>query len=136
MDLCGNLGVFDANPADANYGYYTNGNPAANINPVATVLNNTALGNAQLNALFNGNDTTINQIAFGDGVLDVCDVYVTYRRSLDPSLTWFRRFWNDGHRVAETVPNVAPQAMKSPSSIPRWAETARRHKLISRREIL
>ena len=56
--------------------------------------------------LFDGNDTNINQIAFGDGVLDVCDVYVTYRRSLDPSLTWFRRFWTNGVRVAETTSNV------------------------------
>jgi hypothetical protein len=57
--------------------------------------------------LFDGNDTSINQIAFGDGVLDVCDVYVTFRRSLDPSLTWFQRYWNNGQRVAQTIPNVA-----------------------------
>jgi len=61
--------------------------------------------------LFDGNDTTINTIAFGDGVLDICDVYVTYRRSLDTNLVWFARFWtNDvGHfsgRVAQQVPNV------------------------------
>ncbi|MCX6928721.1 MAG: thrombospondin type 3 repeat-containing protein [Verrucomicrobia bacterium] len=53
------------------------------------------------NALFDCNDTNINQIAFGDGVLDVCDVYVTFRRSLDPSLTLFRRFWTNGVRAAE-----------------------------------
>ena len=47
--------------------------------------------------LFDGNDQNINQIAFGDGVLDVCDVYVTYRRSLDTnSLVWFQRFWTMG----------------------------------------
>src|SRR5579883_547274 len=51
---------------------------------------------ANVNALFNGDDTTINSIAFGDGVLDVCDVYVTFRRSLDPSLAWFQRFWSGG----------------------------------------
>jgi Fibronectin type III domain len=51
--------------------------------------------------LFNGSDTNINQIAFGDGKLDVCDVYVTFRRSLDTnSLVWFQRFWNNGERVA------------------------------------
>lgn len=65
---------------------------------------------SELNPLFDGNDTTINQIAFGDGFLDVCDVYVTFRRSLDPSLTWFRRFWtNDGvtaFRAAEVVGNA------------------------------
>jgi hypothetical protein len=72
--------------------------------------------------LFNGNDTNINQIAFGDGVLDVCDVYVTYRRSLDPSLTWFQRFWTNGFRVAETVsnlfnPNVVEQPLSSSSKL-------------------
>ena len=57
--------------------------------------------NPYVPALFDGNDQNINQIAFGDGVLDVCDVYVTYRRSLDTnSLLWFQRFWTNGVRVA------------------------------------
>jgi hypothetical protein len=57
--------------------------------------------------LFGGSDTNINQIAFGDGVLDVCDVYVTFRRSLDTNnLVWFQRFWTNGDRVA--VGNYAP----------------------------
>ena len=74
-------------------------------------------GPSALNPLFDGNDTTINQIAFGDGILDVCDVYVTFRRSLDPSLTWFRRFWNNGQRVADTgAPNVANHLAKAPGS--------------------
>jgi hypothetical protein len=65
-------------------------------------------GSSALTPLFDVNDTSINQIAFGDGVLDVCDVYVTYRRSLDPSLTWFERYWNNGVRVADTgITNVA-----------------------------
>jgi len=55
-----------------------------------------------LSGLFDGNNTNINQVAFGDGVLDVCDVFVTYRRSLDSSLTWYERFWNNGQRVADT----------------------------------
>jgi hypothetical protein len=63
---------------------------------------------AALDPLYNGDDTTINQIAFGDGILDVCDVYVTFRRSLDPSLTWFRRFWTNGIRAAEIVGNPPP----------------------------
>jgi hypothetical protein len=71
-----------------------------------------------LNLLFDGNDTTINQIAFGDGQLDVCDVYVTYRRSVDPSLTWFRRFWTNGVRVAEIIPNVFnPNVVSKASSV-------------------
>ena len=92
MDSCG-------------YTYVDNGHGYLEQN----TLVNTA---GALNALFDGNDTTINQIAFGDGTLDVCDVYVTYRRSLDPSLTWFRRFWTNDvanavqGRVAETTANV------------------------------
>jgi hypothetical protein len=68
------------------------------------------IGAAAWNPLFDGNDTTINQIAFGDGVLDVCDVYVTFRRSLDPSLTWFQRFWTNGVRGAQFVGNPPPPA--------------------------
>jgi len=62
-------------------------------------------GTNALNPLFDGTDTSINQIAFGDGVLDVCDVYVTFRRSLDSSLYWFRRFWTNGVRGAEILTN-------------------------------
>ena len=61
--------------------------------------------------LFDGNDTNINQIAFGDGILDVCDVYVTFRRSLDTnSLVWFQRFWTNGVRVAtaNNAPAIEP----------------------------
>jgi hypothetical protein len=70
---------------------------------------------ADTTVLFNGDDTTINQIAFGDGKLDVCDVYITYRRALDPSLNWFGRFWTNGERVAEIVPNVTAQTLQNPS---------------------
>lgn len=66
------------------------------------------------NLLFNGDDTDINSIAFGDGVLDVSDIYVTFRRSLDPSLQWFRRFWTNGVRVAQTYPNQAPTPIPLP----------------------
>jgi hypothetical protein len=78
--------------------FYTN-NPNGYLGKVGTNITDSNV----LNALFNGNDTTINQIAFGDGVLDVCDVYVTFRRSLDPSLTLFRRFWTNGTLAAEAV---------------------------------
>jgi sugar lactone lactonase YvrE len=86
MDSCGTLGV--ATPG----GYWV---PGATISDPAT-----------LNLLFDGNDTLINSMAFGDipqKDLDVCDVYVTFRRSLDPSLTWFRRFWTNGILAAEPV---------------------------------
>ncbi len=66
---------------------------------------------ASRNPLFDGNDLVINSIAFGDGALDIADIYVTFRRSLDPSLQWFRRFWtngNPGARVAQFYPNQPP----------------------------
>lgn len=70
---------------------------------------------AALNGLFDGSDTFINAIAFGDGYLDVCDVYVTFRRSLDPTLAGFRRFWTNGVRGAEIVGNFAPQPIVLPT---------------------
>ena len=74
--------------------------------------------------LFNGDDATINQIAFGDGVLDVCDVYVTFRRSLDPSLVWFERYWNNGERVAQIVPNVSANVVGKSTSVRPKATTS------------
>lgn len=56
--------------------------------------------------LYDGNDTLINSVAFGDGILDIADIYVTFRRSLDPSRTWFQRFWTNGVRGAVTSPNI------------------------------
>jgi len=165
MDSCGNYGVLDTDPADANNGNYTNAAtfpapfPVSVTNYTYTIDTNGAVISTNLNVvsvtspvylttyfinviytntyiqlatppavpatnislasytlsitpalstLFDANNTAINQIAFGDGVLDVCDVYVTFRRSLDPTLTWYRRFWNNGQRVADTgAPNVA-----------------------------
>jgi hypothetical protein len=95
MDSCGNFGTNDGTGLIIQSTFY---------NPSFTF----SLNDPSAASLFGGNDTTINQIAFGDGQLDVCDVYVTFRRSLDPSLTWYRRFWNNGRRVADTnAPNVA-----------------------------
>jgi hypothetical protein len=90
MDSCGGFSGLDPST-----GYYTNAGP---------------LTLAQQNALFDGNDTNINAIAFGDGVLDVCDVYVTFRRSLDPSLDWFQRLWTNGVRGAQVYPQPNLQA--------------------------
>jgi hypothetical protein len=101
-----------------NYTYYITNiilatPPALNQTNVSSAILNVSL-TPTVSTLFDGNDTSINQIAFGDGVLDVCDVYVTFRRSLDPTLTWFRRFWNNGQRVADTgAPNVAVHSVQS-----------------------
>ena len=97
MDSCGSYLAY----LDNTTGFYTN--------------DTSSVGHS--NSLFDGNDTSINQMAYGDGVLDVCDIYVTFRRSLDPSLTWFRRFWNNGQRVADaSAPNVANHLAKTLAS--------------------
>jgi len=64
--------------------------------------------NGATNALLvapNGEDTVINSIAFGDGQLNVDDVYVTFRRSLDASLTNYARFWSNGTLAAVVWPH-------------------------------
>jgi sugar lactone lactonase YvrE len=99
MDSCGGFGGLD--PAT---GYYTN-----------------SLDVTNLNVLFDGNDTLINQIPFGNYPptgLDVCDVYVTFRRSLDPSLTWYRRFWTNGVLEAEPVSQTNLHAQVRSSDTP------------------
>ena len=87
MDSSGGFGVWDG----VN-GYYTNSGTASLI--------------AQ-QAMWDGNDLTINTNAFGDGWLDINDLYVTFRRSLDPSLTWYIRYWTNNQFVAVTTPNLA-----------------------------
>ena len=58
-------------------------------------------------AIYNGSDSAaINAQTLGDGVLNVDDIFVTFRRSLDPTLKWYRRFWSGGVRVSEEVTNV------------------------------
>lgn len=44
------------------------------------------------NAYDGNNDAIVNSILYGDGVIAVDDVYVTYRRSLDPALNWVYRY--------------------------------------------
>lgn len=53
-----------------------------------------------------GNDTVINQLGFGDGELDVADLFVTFRRALDPSLVWYERYWSNGTLRASVIPNT------------------------------
>lgn len=52
-----------------------------------------------------GGDTEIDSVRFGDGLLQVDDIWVTFRRALDPSRKWYVRYWQDGQRVAEEFPN-------------------------------
>jgi len=89
MDSSGHYGVYDSV-----HGYYVDGGP---------------LTLAQQLALFNATDpTTLNTNMFGDGKLDISDVYVTYIRSIDPdqNLNWIQRFWTNGIRAALPTGNV------------------------------
>ncbi len=53
--------------------------------------------------------TAINNLLLGDGQLDVTDVFVTYVRSLDPTLNWIIRYFDaNGLRTATTTNNVFP----------------------------
>jgi sugar lactone lactonase YvrE len=79
MDSAGDIGV------DSGFGYMTNAGPVAS---------EAAYGN--------NDDTSVNFSVFGDGTLDVSDVYTTFRRSLDSSLMLYSRF-----RTNDTVNNYS-----------------------------
>ena len=65
--------------------------------------------------VYNGSDASvIDAIALGDGALNVDDIFVTFRRSLDPTLKWYRRFWSGGVRVAEAVTNSFRTGLSAP----------------------
>lgn len=100
MDSAGGFGAYDAAA-----GYWTNSDVTAN--------------SSQKDALFNVNDnSTMNQMAFGDGHLDICDVFTTFARSQFPGLDWFQRFYVKGvGRVAQaiTIQTNVNGAISSPS---------------------
>ncbi len=86
------------------------------------------------NNYYTETDAAINNIMQGDGQLDVTDVYVTFRRSLDPSLYWVQRFWSNNGAggsalFAQTVPNVLnpanPTVVVKPALVAKPAATAK-----------
>jgi hypothetical protein len=120
LDSAGDMGSFDAV-----HGYYVDGGP---INPV------------QQAALYNNSDPTeVNANMFGDGVLDVSDVFVTATRAIfgtnaNYNLLWVQRFWTNGIRGAQftanpsltlnqaslqAVSHAQPFALTSPTNQPR-----------------
>lgn len=49
-----------------------------------------------LNALFvpaEGTDLLIDTLSFGNGKIEVNDLYVSFRRAMDPSRVWYARYW-------------------------------------------
>jgi len=112
--------IYGLNTPPANTDFYNSmdscGGILGGIDPSTGYYTNSGLSLPNLNALFNGNDASINTLAFGDGNLDVCDVYVTFRRSLDPSLMNFYRFWTNGMLEAQLVNSQGqPQVQASPA---------------------
>ncbi len=67
--------------------------------------------------LLNGDDQSINTISNGDGSLKVNDVYVTFRRSLDPTLTNYYRYMSGGARIPVKTNSFLPM----PASLARRA---------------
>lgn len=60
-----------------------------------------------LTAVQDGNDKSIDNVRMGDGVLAVDDVFVVYRRSLDPTLKWYARYRDaSGVLNSKEVPNL------------------------------
>jgi hypothetical protein len=56
--------------------------------------------------LDDGDDLNINNVFDGDKLFNVDDLWVTFRRSLDPSLKWFARYWSNGVLNVMEVPNT------------------------------
>ncbi|HTD65973.1 MAG TPA: hypothetical protein VK846_05515, partial [Candidatus Limnocylindria bacterium] len=64
-----------------------------------------------------GDDVSINGIMMGDNDLNVDDVWVTFRRSLDPTLKWFARYWSNGVRQVVEVPNTLTSGFGQPATL-------------------
>jgi hypothetical protein len=67
-------------------------------------------------SLLVADDNFIDSLTFGDGDLNVDDIFVTFRRSLDPSLKWYARFWSNGVLNAVEVPNTFPSGFSAKSA--------------------
>jgi hypothetical protein len=64
-----------------------------------------------VNNFFSSSDAAIDLITNGDGFIDVSDVYVTLRRSLDPTLVNYSRYWSG----VNWVPTVYPYSVQEPA---------------------
>jgi hypothetical protein len=60
----------------------------------------------------------INQMFFGDGQIDITDMYVTFRRSLDPTLKWFYRYHTTNGLAVKEVPNTFRGKSGYPGTFP------------------
>lgn len=65
-----------------------------------------------------GDDISINNVIGWDNSLNVDDLWVTFRRSLDPSLKWFARYWSNGVRQVVEVPNTLLGGFETTAAAP------------------
>ena len=75
--------------------------------------------NGSTNDYYTASDLFIDTIATGDGKINVDDVYVTLRRSLDPTLTNYARYWSGSSWVPTVYTNSVQQlSLKSTAPTP------------------
>jgi hypothetical protein len=68
--------------------------------------------NGSTNNYYTASDSFISGIGSGDGFINVDDVYVTLRRSLDPGITDYSRYWSG----SSWVPTVYPYSVQEPDT--------------------
>lgn len=61
---------------------------------------------ASTSAFQDATTAVVNSVAFGDGALSMSDLYVSFRRAVDPGLTNYMRFWSNGVRQSVAVANL------------------------------
>jgi hypothetical protein len=65
---------------------------------------------------YDADDSAINLMTNGDGILAVNDVYVTLRRSQSTNLIWWIRTWSNGNLTVSPFTNFASPAILSEAS--------------------
>lgn len=65
-----------------------------------------------------GDDISIDSVVVGDGFLNVDDVWLTFRRSLDTSRKWFARVWTNGSLAVFEVPNPLVGGFAAGDAVP------------------
>ncbi|MBI3876210.1 MAG: hypothetical protein HY300_09705, partial [Verrucomicrobia bacterium] len=65
--------------------------------------------NGTTNNMLNASSGNIDNVTTGDGQINVDDVFVTLRRSLNPYSTWYVRYWTNGFRTNAVTTNNLPK---------------------------
>ncbi len=77
-----------------------------------------------------GDDISINGVTGWDNNLAVDDLWVTFRRSLDPTLKWYARYWSNGVRQVMEVTNTLSSGFGNVSPAPTAAARSSRAQAI------